>query len=150
RRPRDRSRVLPVARRLDGALTTQARGVIAQSSPVTPEGTSSRTHRADISGGRPRRITRGDQSSGPVALAENGTIVFAAKRRGEDGKDAESPGLWALPDNGEARKLADHDGGFSRIEIKGDTLIVEFPVHTWAADENDHQEFSAERSEAKV
>src|SRR5699024_7029516 len=47
-------------------------------------------------------------------------------------------------------KLADHDGGFSRIEIKGDTLIVEFPVHTWAADENDHQEFSAERSEAKV
>ncbi|WP_298417967.1 alpha/beta fold hydrolase [Brevibacterium sp.] len=138
------------ARRLQGLLTNQSGRVIAQYSLLNSEGNSYLTHLADISGEQPRRITRGDQSIGPVALAENGTIVFAAKRRGEDGKDAESPGLWALPDNGEARKLADHDGGFSRIEIKGDTLIVEFPVHTWAADENDHQEFSAERSEAKV
>src|SRR5699024_11901508 len=94
----------------------------AESPPPTPGGPPYLTHLADLSGAQPRRITRGDQSIGPVALAENGTIVFAAKRRGEDGKDAKSPGLWALPDNGEARKLADHDGGFSRIEIKGDTL----------------------------
>src|SRR5699024_8184204 len=138
------------ARRLQGLLTNQSGRVIAQYSLLNSEGNSYLTHLADISGARPRRIARGDQSLGPVALAENGTIVFAAKRRGEDGKDAESPGLWALPDNGEARKLAAHDGGFSSIEIKGDSLIVEFPVHPWAADENDPQEFSAERSEAEV
>ncbi|WP_209370276.1 S9 family peptidase [Brevibacterium renqingii] len=138
------------ARRLQGLLTNQAGRVIAQYSFLNSEGNASLSHLADISGEQPRRITRGDQSVGPVALSEDGTIVFASKRRGEDGKDAESPSLWALPDNGEARKLADHEGGFSRIEIKGETLVVEFPVHTWAADENDHQEFSAERSEAKV
>ena len=138
------------ARRLQGLLTNQSGRVIAQYSFLNSEGNSSLSHLADISGETPRRITRGDQSIGPAALSENGTIVFASKRKGEDGKDAESPSLWALPDNGEARKLADHEGGFSRIEVKGETTIVEFPVHTWAADENDHQEFSAERSDAKV
>ena len=138
------------ARRLQGLLTNQSGRVIAQYSFLNSEGNSSLSHLADISGETPRRITRGDQSVGQAALSENGTIVFASKRKGEDGKDAESPSLWALPDNGEARKLADHEGGFSRIEVKGETIIVEFPVHTWAADENDHQEFSAERSDAKV
>ncbi len=138
------------ARRLQGLLTNQSGRVIAQYSFLNSEGNSSLSHLADISGETPRRITRGDQSVGPAALSENGTIVFAAKRKGEDGKDAESPSLWALPDNGEARKLADHEGGFSRIEVKGETIVVEFPVHTWAADENDHQEFSSERSDAKV
>ncbi|MGO0605177.1 S9 family peptidase [Brevibacterium linens] len=138
------------ARRLQGLLTNQNGRVIAQYSFLNSEGNSSLSHLADISGEEPRRITRGDQSVGPAALSENGTIVFASKRKGEDGKDAESPSLWALPDNGEARKLADHSGGFSRIEVKGETIVVEFPVHTWAADENDHQEFSSERSDAKV
>ncbi|TNM53986.1 S9 family peptidase [Brevibacterium sediminis] len=138
------------ARRLQGLLTNQSGRVIAQYSFLNSEGNSSLSHLADISGETPRRITRGDQSVGPAALSENGTIVFASKRKGEDGKDAESPSLWALPDNGEARKLTDHEGGFSRIEVKGETIIVEFPVHTWAADENDHQEFSSERSDAKV
>ena len=138
------------ARRLQGLLTNQSGRVIAQYSFLNSEGNSSLSHLADISGETPRRITRGDQSIGPAALSENGTIVFASKRKGEDGKDADSPSLWALPDNGEARKLADHEGGFSRIEVKGETIIVEFPVHTWAADENDHQEFSSERSDAKV
>src|SRR5690625_1594138 len=81
------------ARRLQGLLTNQSGRVIAQYSLLNSEGNSYLTHLADISGEQPRRITRGDQSIGPVALAENGTIVFAAKRRGEDGKDAESPGL---------------------------------------------------------
>ena len=138
------------ARRLQSLLTNQSGRVIAQYSFLKSEGNSSLSHLADISGETPRRITRGDQSIGPAALSENGTIVFASKRKGEDGKDADSPSLWALPDNGEARKLADHEGGFSRIEVKGETIIVEFPVHTWAADENDHQEFSSERSDAKV
>ena len=138
------------ARRLQGLLTNQSGRVIAQYSFLNSEGNSSLSHLADISGETPRRITRGDQSVGQAALSENGTIVFASKRKGEDGKDADSPSLWALPDNGEARKLADHEGGFSRIEVKGETIIVEFPVHTWAADENDHQEFSSERSDAKV
>ena len=138
------------ARRLQSLLTNQSGRVIAQYSFLNSEGNSSLSHLADISGETPRRITRGDQSIGPAALSENGTIVFASKRKGEDGKDADSPSLWALPDNGEARKLADHEGGFSRIEVKGETIIVEFPVHTWAADENDHQEFSSERSDAKV
>ena len=138
------------ARRLQGLLTNQSGRVIAQYSFLNSEGNSSLSHLADISGETPRRITRGDQSVGQAVLSENGTIVFASKRKGEDGKDADSPSLWALPDNGEARKLADHEGGFSRIEVKGETIIVEFPVHTWAADENDHQEFSSERSDAKV
>ena len=138
------------ARRLQGLLTNQSGRVIAQYSFLNSEGNSSLSHLADISGETPLRITRGDQSVGQAALSENGTIVFASKRKGEDGKDADSPSLWALPDNGEARKLADHEGGFSRIEVKGETIIVEFPVHTWAADENDHQEFSSERSDAKV
>lgn len=138
------------ARRLQGLLTNQGGRVIAPYSFLNAEGNAYLTHLADIGGEVPRRITRGEVSIGPSALSETGTVIFAAKRRGEDGKDAESPGLWELPDNGEARKLADHDGGFTRIELKGETLIVEFPVHTWASTESDHQEFSTERSEAKV
>ncbi|WP_210603644.1 S9 family peptidase [Brevibacterium oceani] len=138
------------ARRLQGLLTNQNGRVIASYSFLDSEGSTSLTHLADIGGEEARRLTRGAQSIGPAALSDDGTIVFASKRKGEDGKDAESPSLWALPDTGEARKLADHEGGFSRIEIKGETLIVDFPVHTWAADESDHQEFSTERSEAKV
>jgi dipeptidyl aminopeptidase/acylaminoacyl peptidase len=138
------------ARRLQGLLTNQNGRVIASYSFLDSESSTSLTHLADIGGEEARRLTRGAQSIGPAALSDDGTIVFASKRKGEDGKDAESPSLWALPDTGEARKLADHEGGFSRIEIKGETLIVEFPVHTWAADESDHQEFSTERSEAKV
>lgn len=101
--------------RLQGVLANESGRVIARYSFPNAEGNAYLTHLADISGEKPRRITRGDQSVGPVALSEDGTIFFAAKRSGEDGKDAESPSLWALPDNGEARKLADHDGGFSRL-----------------------------------
>src|SRR5699024_831639 len=103
------------ARRLQGLLTNQVGRVIARYSFLNSEGNSYLSHLADISGDVPRRITRGDQPIGPAALSENGTVVFASKRRGEDGKDAESQSLWALPDNGEARRLADHDGGFTRI-----------------------------------
>ena len=91
------------ARRLQSLLTNQSGRVIAQYSFLNSEGNSSLSHLADISGETPRRITRGDQSIGPAALSENGTIVFASKRKGEDGKDADSPSLWALPDNGDAR-----------------------------------------------
>lgn len=138
------------ARRLQGLLTNQSGRVIASYSCLNAEGNSALTHLADISGHSPRRITRGDQSVGPSAVSETGTIYFAAKRTGEDSKDAQSPSLWALPDNGEARKLADHEGGFSRIEVRGETMIVQFPVHTWAANEDEHQEFSQERRESKV
>lgn len=136
--------------RLQGVLANESGRVIARYSFPNAEGNAYLTHLADISGEKPRRITRGDQSVGPVALSEDGTIFFAAKRSGEDGKDAESPSLWALPDNGEARKLADHDGGFSRLEIRGETLVAQFPVHTWASNETEHQEFSRERTDGKV
>ena len=88
--------------------------------------------------------------SEPPTINESGTLYFAAKRTGEDGKDAESPSLWSLPETGEARKLADHSGGYSRIEVKGQTMIVQFPVHTWAANEDEHQDYSQERRESKV
>ncbi|MBM6589761.1 alpha/beta fold hydrolase [Brevibacterium sp. RIT 803] len=138
------------ARRLQGLLTNQTGRVIAQYSFLNAEGSSYLSHLADIGGERPRRITRGDQSIGPAAVSDSGTVYFAAKRTGEDGKDAESPSLWALPETGEARKLADHDGGFSRIEVKGLSMIVQFPVHSWAANEDEHQEYSQERRESKV
>ncbi|MDN5737203.1 alpha/beta fold hydrolase [Brevibacterium sp. BDJS002] len=138
------------ARRLQGLLTNQTGRVIAQYSLLNAEGSSYLSHLADISGERPRRITRGDQSIGPAAISDSGTVYFAAKRTGEDGKDVESPSLWALPETGEARKLADHDGGFSRIEVKGHSMIVQFPVHTWAANEDEHQEYSQERRKSKV
>ncbi|MDN5806709.1 MAG: alpha/beta fold hydrolase [Brevibacterium sp.] len=138
------------ARRLQGLLTNQSGRVIARYSFLNSEGSTYLTHLADIGGESPRRLTRGEQSIGPAALSETGTIYFAAKRTGEDGKDAASPSLWALPETGEARKLADHDGGFSRLEVRGQTMVAQFPVHTWAADENEHQEFSRERRESKV
>ncbi|MCD1286769.1 MULTISPECIES: alpha/beta fold hydrolase [unclassified Brevibacterium] len=138
------------ARRLQGILTNYSGRVLAQYSFPDSAGSSSLSHLADIGGETPRRITRGQQSIAAAALSENGTICFAAKRPGEDGKDAESPSLWALPPNGEARRLAEHDGGFTRIDAKGETLIVEFPVHTWAGTETQHQEYSRERIEAKV
>ncbi|MDN5807656.1 MAG: S9 family peptidase, partial [Brevibacterium sp.] len=138
------------ARRLQDLLTNRNGRVIARYSFLDAEGSTYLTHLADISGEDPRRITRGDQSIGAAAISETGTIYFAAKRAGEDGKDAQSPSLWALPETGEARKLADHDGGFSRIEVRGQSMLVQFPVHTWAETEAEHQEFSRERSESKV
>ncbi|SDS53885.1 Prolyl oligopeptidase family protein [Brevibacterium sandarakinum] len=138
------------ARRLQGLLTNRSGRVIAQYSFLNSDGSSYLTHLADIGGDSPRRLTRGDQSIGPAAIDETGTIYFAAKRIGEDGKDAQSPSLWALPETGEARKLADHEDGFSRLDVKGQTLVAQLPVHTWAADEDEHQEYSRERREAKV
>ncbi|HCG55967.1 MULTISPECIES: alpha/beta fold hydrolase [Brevibacterium] len=138
------------ARRLQGLLTNRNGRVIAQYSFLNAEGSTYLSHLADIGGESPRRITRGDQSIGAAAIGETGTIYFAAKRTGEDGKDAASPSLWALPETGEARKLADHDGGFTRIEVKGQSMLVQFPVHTWAANEDEHREYSQERSESKV
>ncbi|RCS85480.1 alpha/beta fold hydrolase [Brevibacterium aurantiacum] len=138
------------ARRLQGLLTNRSGRVIAQYSFLNSDGNSYLTHLADIGGESPRRLTRGDQSIGPATIDESGTIYFAAKRIGEDGKDAQSPSLWALPETGEARKLADHDGGYSRLDVKGQTLVAQPPVHTWAADEDEHQEYSRERRESKV
>ena len=138
------------ARRLQGLLTNKGGRVIAAYSLLNGEGSSYLTHLADIGGESPRRLTRGDHSIGPAAVSDTGTVYFAAKRTGDDGKDAESPSLWALPDNGEARKLADHEGGFPKIEVKAETLIAQFPVHTWAVNEDEHQEFSRERRESKV
>ncbi|MGO1450320.1 MAG: alpha/beta fold hydrolase [Brevibacterium aurantiacum] len=138
------------ARRLQGLLTNKSGRVIAQYSFLNAEGSTYLTHLADIGGENPRRLTRGDQSIGAAAISESGTLYFAAKRTGEDGKDAESPSLWSLPETGEARKLADHSGGFSRIEVKGQSMIVQFPVHTWAANEDEHRDYSQERSESKV
>ncbi|WP_350269902.1 alpha/beta fold hydrolase [Brevibacterium sp. CBA3109] len=138
------------ARRLQGLLTNRNGRVIAQYSFLNAEGSTYLSHLADIGGASPRRITRGDQSIGAAAIGETGTIYFAAKRTGEDGKDAASPSLWALPETGESRKLADHDGGFTRIDVKGQSMLVQFPVHTWAANEDEHREFSQERSDSKV
>lgn len=138
------------SRRLLGLATNDSGRILATYSELNSEGNTTVTRLADIGGERPVRLTRGSASVGPVALADDGTILFASKRAGDDGKDPESPSLWALPTDGEARKIADHDGGFSRIDIAGETVVVQFPVHTWAGNESDHATFSKERTEAKV
>ena len=138
------------ATRLAALETTEGGRVLAKVSGLDQKGTSYRGSLVEIDGDRLLPLTRGSASVGAVALAEDGTTYFTAKRAGEDGEESEDPQLWALPARGEARELANRPGGFGGLVVAGRHLVTELEVHSQAADEAEHAELTATRKKAKV
>lgn len=138
------------ATRLSALHTTENGRIVARTSQPDAAGSAYRTALVELTGGGTLPLTRGNASVGSVALAEDGSTFFTAKRTGEDGKDAEDAQLWALPPRGEARELATRPGGFGTLHLAGRTLVAELEVHSRAADEAEHATLAAERKDAKV
>ena len=107
------------ATRLTGLETTEGGRIVARVSALDAKGTSYRGALVEIDGERLVPLTRGSASIGAVALAEDGTTFFTAKRVGEDGEETEDAQLWALPPRGEARELASRPGGFGGLAVAG-------------------------------
>jgi pimeloyl-ACP methyl ester carboxylesterase len=89
-------------------------------------------------------------SVGAVAAGADGLVYFTAKRQGADGTTPDDPALFVLPARGEARLVAVHPGGFTALQVRGDSVIAEVPLHTGASTEEQHVALSAERKDAKV
>lgn len=138
------------ATRLAALETTEGGRIVAKVSGLDQKGTSYRGSLVEIDGDRLVPLTRGSASVGAVALAEDGTTFFTAKRVGEDGEESEDAQLWALPARGEARELANRPGGFGGLVVAGRHLVTELEVHSQAADEAEHAELTATRKKAKV
>jgi dipeptidyl aminopeptidase/acylaminoacyl peptidase len=138
------------ATRLAALETTEGGRIVAKVSGLDAKGTSYRGSLVEIDGDRLVPLTRGSASVGAVALAEDGTTYFTAKRVGEDGEESEDAQLWALPARGEARELATRPGGFGGLTVAGRHLLTELEVHSQAADEAEHAELGATRKKAKV
>ncbi len=138
------------ATRLAALETTEGGRIVAKVSGLDQKGTSYRGSLVEIDGDRLVPLTRGSASVGAVALAEDGTTFFTAKRVGEDGEESEDAQLWALPARGEARELASRPGGFGDLVVAGRHLVAELEVHSQAADEAEHAELTATRKKAKV
>ena len=138
------------ATRLTGLETTEGGRIVARVSALDAKGTSYRGALVEIDGERLVPLTRGSASIGAVALAEDGTTFFTAKRVGEDGEETEDAQLWALPPRGEARELASRPGGFGGLAVAGRHLLTELEIHSQATDETTHVELSATRTKAKV
>ena len=138
------------ATRLTGLETTEGGRIVARVSALDAKGTSYRGALVEIDGERLVPLTRGSASIGAVALAEDGTTFFTAKRVGEDGEETEDAQLWALPPRGEARELASRPGGFGGLAVAGRHLLTELEIHSQATDETTHAELSATRTKAKV
>ncbi|MGO2634482.1 MAG: S9 family peptidase, partial [Galactobacter sp.] len=143
------------APRLAGITTTPEGRIVTHVSRLDAKATAYRTELLELIDGELLPLTRGNASVGSVALAEDGTTYFTAKRVGEDGESSDDAQLWALPPRGEARELASRPGGFGTLELvtaKDGTqrLIAELEVHSQAATEAEHQELSKQRKDAKV
>ncbi|MGO3152682.1 MAG: prolyl oligopeptidase family serine peptidase [Galactobacter sp.] len=143
------------APRLAGLHSTPDGRVVLGVSRPDAKGNAYRTELVELTDGSLLPLTRGNASVGSVALAEDGTTYFTAKRVGEDGESSDDAQLWALPPRGEARELASRPGGFGTLELitaEDGTrrLIAELEVHSQAANEDEHKDLSKQRKDAKV
>ncbi|PWH06285.1 S9 family peptidase [Brachybacterium endophyticum] len=138
------------ARRLAGLTTTPGGRIVATVSAPDAKGTAYRTSLVEMVDGALLPLTRGSASVGSLALAEDGTTLFTAKRVGEDGDEAEDAQLWALPARGEAREIAARPGGFGGLHLAEGLLVAELEVHSQATDEAAHARLAATREKAKV
>src|SRR5690606_41332138 len=126
--PSRRIATRPAAARPAAPETTEGGGIVATVSGLAQKGTSYCGSLVEIDGDRLLPLTRGSASVGAVALAEDGTTFFTAKRVGEDGEESEDAQLWALPARGEARELANRPGGFGGLVVAGRHLVTELDV----------------------
>ena len=82
------------ARRLAGLTTTPGGRIVATVSAPDAKGTAYRTSLVEMVDGALLPLTRGSASVGSLALAEDGTALFTAKRVGEDGEEGTRT-LWS-------------------------------------------------------
>lgn len=145
------------ATRINGFIATPGGRLVAQVSGLNAKGDGYRTRLAEyLDGARTDgdaavlELTRGSASVGSVALAEDGTTFFTAKRESENGESSDDAQLWALPPRGEARQIATRPGGFGTLRLGDGVLVADLAVHSQATNETEHVELSSCRKKAKV
>ena len=139
------------AQRLSGLTSHRDGGpLIASVSFVNDERNGYSSRLVEVDSESTTTLTRGGSRIGAVSVAGDGAVFFTTARPGDNGKEADDPSLFWLPARGEARKLAEHIGGFDEIAACPDSLILEVPLHSAAQTEAQHRELSKKREDAKV
>jgi dipeptidyl aminopeptidase/acylaminoacyl peptidase len=104
-----------------------------------------------------RRVTRSVRGEYAPAFAPDGRLMFLSGRENTDpctraGHDGTGPGLWALPEYGEAEPVAHRPGGISGFTVARGTDAIAYTafVPPGAAGTTTHAEFRRKRERAKV
>lgn len=135
-----------------GALEANRRGGPLFATVTRPDaaGTAYTTSLVEIGADSALPLTRGSASVGALAAGQDGSVFFTTKRPGDEGNDPDDPALFWLPARGEARKLAEHPGGFDAIAARPGLLVAQVPLHSQATTEAEHGALSKQRKDAKV
>ncbi|MET9361046.1 S9 family peptidase [Streptomyces sp. NPDC006632] len=104
----------------------------------------------------PRRLTRSRAGESAPAFSADGTLYFLSGRENNDPAagehDDEGPGVWALPERGEARPAARHPGGIAGFTLARDAGVLAYTAGLLpgAPDAEAHGKLRKDRAEAKV
>ncbi|MFD3621335.1 alpha/beta fold hydrolase [Streptomyces sp. NPDC058676] len=104
-----------------------------------------------------RRVTRSLQGEYAPAFAPDGRLMFLSSRENTDpftrtSSDSTGPGLWSLPEYGEAERIVHHPSGISAFTVAhgAGTVAYTASVLPGAADTAAHAEFREKRESAKI
>ncbi|MFJ4878133.1 S9 family peptidase [Streptomyces sp. NPDC088745] len=105
----------------------------------------------------PLRLTRSVKGESAPAFAADGTLHFLSGREDTDATAEKADGedgatLWALPERGEARRIARHPGGIAGFALaaRADALVYSGSLLPGAADAEAHAKLTKDREDAKV
>ncbi|MFG2717938.1 prolyl oligopeptidase family serine peptidase [Streptomyces sp. NPDC048416] len=104
----------------------------------------------------PVRLTRSHAGESAPAFAADGTLYFLSGRPDTDPgaakDDEEGAGVWALPERGEAARVARHPGGIADFTLARDTGVLAYTAGLLpgAADAEAHGKLRKDRADAKV
>ncbi|MGI8867760.1 MAG: prolyl oligopeptidase family serine peptidase [Mycobacteriales bacterium] len=142
--------------RLGGlALSPAADRLTTTVSSLSPDGKTyvGSLWQLDPSGAdQPRRLTRGTSTEGSPAYLPDGTLLFTAKRKDPEDKDAaEVTGLWALPaGGGEATLVVARAGDVGAVAVARESGTVVVGVDVLPGADPDDADRRKARDEAGV
>ncbi|GHA26273.1 peptidase S9 [Streptomyces spiroverticillatus] len=142
------------------ALSPDGTRLVAAVQSLNAEGTAYVSGLWDIdpAGVRePLRLTRSVKGESAPKFAADGTLHFLSGRENTDaaaekGEGKDGATLWALPERGEARRVARHPGGISGFALaaRTDALVYSGSLLPGAADAEAHAKLTKDREDAKV
>ncbi|MFJ2742782.1 S9 family peptidase [Streptomyces sp. NPDC087440] len=142
------------------ALSPDGTRLVAAVQSLNTEGTAyvSGLWDVDPAGERePLRLTRSVKGESAPKFAADGTLHFLSGRENTDaaaekGEGKDGATLWALPERGEARRIARHPGGISgyALAARTDAFVYSGSLLPGAADAEAHAKLTKAREEAKV
>jgi dipeptidyl aminopeptidase/acylaminoacyl peptidase len=95
------------------------------------------------------RLTRSEKGDSTPAFGADGSLLFVAKRGGEDD---DPPGLWRLPLAGEAEQVVRRSGGIAALVVakEAGTVVLSGAALPGATDDEQDEKRRKARKDAKV